>query len=173
MFHARFQRGLDRGRADTTRRSVDNPEQARIVIRVRQDTHVGEHVLHFAPVEKALPADDPIRDLETTEVFLQQTRLRVHPEQNRETFPDARFAEITALNFFRDELRFFAICRARDEPDLAAAFARAPKFLRTAPRIIFDERIGAAEDGVRAPVILLELYDLWIWEMPLELEDVG
>src|SRR5438477_12927753 len=130
-FHTKLQRRLDCGRADAAGGSIDNSEQACVIVWIREHTHVGEHVFDFATIEETLPAHDPIWNLEAAKILLEQTRLRVHPEENRETFPNVRLTKIATLNFFGDELRFLPIRRTGNEPHLVAALARAPKVLGT------------------------------------------
>src|SRR3954471_19001882 len=60
MFYARFQRSLDGRGADAAGGSVDDPKETGVVVRIRKHTHVGKDIFDFAPVEKALPAHDPI-----------------------------------------------------------------------------------------------------------------
>ena len=61
--------------------------------------------------------------MQAPQVLLEQPRLRVHPEQDREIFPGVAVGEILPLHFLGDELRFFAVVRRFDQPHLFSAFA--------------------------------------------------
>jgi hypothetical protein len=69
--------------ADAARRRVEDPIEADVIGRVRQDLEVSEDVLDLAPVVEADRSEDPIRDPRLQHRLLEEPRLRVRAVEHR------------------------------------------------------------------------------------------
>ena len=154
---ARGRRLFHRAVADAARGRVHDAQERNVVVRIHQARGVGEHVLDFAAVEKAVSAHDPVRDFQVAEGRLEKARLRIHAEQDREVLPLQPLRDFAAVNLADDQCRLLLVVRHCEDAHFLPALLRAPQFLRAAPRVVFDERVRGAEDEVCRAVVLLQL----------------
>ena len=78
---------LQGGGTDAARRSSQHAQESVVVVRIEERTEVGDHILHLAPVEEALPADDAVGDAPLPQHLLELPRLGIHPVEDGEVGP--------------------------------------------------------------------------------------
>ena len=69
---------------DASRGDVEDPQQAHVVGRVRDEPEVREDVLDLGAVVEPQPADDPVGDVLAAELLLEEPRLGVDPVEERD-----------------------------------------------------------------------------------------
>ena len=158
---------------DAACRRVDDPQQRNVVVRVQQHARVGQQILDLPRVEKTAAADHAIRNVQLAQMRLDHPRLGVHAEEDREVLVLRALGHGALGNLAGDEIRLLPVIAHPDHAHLCAALVRAPELLRTAARVVFDERVGRAKDGVRRAVILLQLDHRRVRKVRLEFEDVA
>ena len=165
---------LQSGRADAAGRIGQHTEKGIVVLGVEQGAEVGNDILHLAPVEKALPPHHAVGDAALAQRLLELTRLGVHSVEDGKIGPWTGLPTLGAggLDLVDDELRLGLVIGGGEDADRIPLLAVAPEILSTAARVVFDEPVGHREDDIGAPVVLLELDDLRVGEVPLELQKI-
>ena len=169
---ALFHQQLRRGGAQPPGRRVEDAQQLDVVLRLDKHGEVGEHVLDLAAVEETLPADHAVGDALGPQPFLEEARLLVGAEQDREILPRPPRGERGPLDLADHELRLGGVARQGDQADLVLARQPAPERLAAPPQVVPDDAVGGVQDGRGAAVILLEADDLRVLEEALEREQV-
>ena len=100
-FLAGRQQPFHRHVAQAARRDVGDAQQADVVVRVDEGLEVGQEILDFAPVKKALAADEVIADAGLAQGGFQRARLLVGAEEDRLLPPGRRGAPAGRIRFAR------------------------------------------------------------------------
>ena len=99
--------------------------------------------------------------------------MLIGPEQNRLLKPLHLFDAAIVVDFLHQRLRFlFIIAKLPKHDRLPRALVR-PKFFCTPLDIVFDNRVSSLEDRVGGAIVLLKLDHLHIWEIFIEIEQIG
>ena len=140
---------LDRRCAQSACRDIHDPQQRNVVVRIHETLRVSEQFLDLAPVEKALSADDAIRDFLRAQIRFEQARLRVHAKKDREILVLAPLDQQPVGDFVHDEFRLLPVIAHLDHAHLRPVARRAPELLRSASRIVFNQRVRGVQDRIR------------------------
>src|SRR5207249_12329166 len=122
--------------------------------RGQKNFEVSEEILHFAPVKEALPADQVIAHASPPQFGFEGTRLNIGAEQNRLRRPRNALRLPQKINLFDDRSRLRLFIFERVQGDSASLSPSGPEFFSPAARVVFDDRIGGAKNGVGRSVIL-------------------
>ena len=70
--------------SDLATRNIDNPLQTHRIIRIEDETHIGEDVFDLLSLIELHSSIDSIRDILADEGFLDQSRLAIRPIEDSE-----------------------------------------------------------------------------------------
>ena len=170
----RFSVSLDAGeglRTDAAPRFVDDAEQRNVVVRVVDQLEVRDDVLDLLALVELHAREDGVRDAAEQEFVLERPRLGVLAVQDREVTVVVPFRP-QSLDLAPDVPRLLLLVREPPVRDLVAARAGRPELLALAAAVVFDDRIGQAEDVPVGAVVLLQLDHTRVRKVVLELQDV-
>ena len=118
--------------ADASRRHVDHPPEAHVVVRIDDQLHVRERVLDFLALVEANAADDLVGNRLAHQRVFDRPRLRVGAVQDRDRRLDILGARL--LHRPRDEVRLLELVAAAElticEPPLRSVHRRLSLRLR-------------------------------------------
>src|SRR6185437_13284451 len=143
------------------------------VVRIEERLEIGEEIADFAPVKKALPADEMITHAGGAQGGFERTRLLVGAEQNRVAAPRNAPGEARVIDLLHYRARFLFIVIESVQNDFWAVSLVGPELFAAAAQVVFDDRICRAQDGVCGTVILLELDDFDLGKMFFHVKQVG
>ena len=163
---------VDAGVADPPLRHVQDPLHAHFVDGVHDGTEVRHRVLDFAPVVEAGAADHLVRHPEAHERLLDHAALGVRAVEHRHLTPVDAVVALELPHRRADPPRFVPLVLGVVADDAFAGAHVGPQRLRLAFGVVVDDRVRRVEDGLRAPVVLVEHDGGDVGERLLELQDV-
>ena len=165
---------IDRLLRQSPRRRAEDPQQTLVVARVDQQFEVGDRILDFAPLEKLLPADQPVGNPLASQGLFELARQMVRSVQNREVAKtELRLLLFELQDHIADELRLrFAVLQG-DHPHRLSFAEVAPEPLLVSLLIQPDHGVGGVENPRGRAVVLFELHHLRPGKLLGEAEDVA
>ncbi len=164
---------LQRALADASRRHVDHPQQADGIEWIVHQPQVGQQVLDFPPLVEAGAPHQPIRNATADERLLEGAGLGVGAVHDGEGSRRVRIAFRQGLHLVRHEgcLLLFVVGLVHHHP--RAALVLRPELLLLALAVDADDVVGRIEDGLGGAIVLLQVDDPGLGEIPLEVENVA
>jgi len=153
-------------------RHIGDAQQADIVLRVEKSFQIGQEIAHFAPVEKALAANQVIPNAGLTQGRFQRPGLGIGAKEDRVIGPRRAPRQARVFDLL-DDARASASSSAKVCSVIFGPSLFATRGVSRPADVVFDQRIGGLEDGVGRAVILLELDDSDLREMLFHVEQVG
>ena len=162
---------LHRGVADATRRFVDDAPQRLLVVGVRRQAQIAEQVLDFLPLIERHACIDVVGNVAVEETVLYLSALSVSAIEHGNAFVgDA--SPVRSLHFAQDDAGLVRVAVGREERDGTAHLLLAEHLLRYLFAIVADETAGSVHDGLRRPVVALQLEQAHTLVSLLEMEDI-
>ena len=160
------------GFANAPGRIVDHPLEAFVVGRIGREAEVGNQVLDLlALVETEAPVD-AVGDVALAQLLLEGTGLGVGPVEDGEVLMAGLLPRPGGEDAIGDVAALVVVAQGPVHVNLVAVRVAGPHLLADLVLVLGDDRVGRLDDGLRAPVVLLELIDHTVRVVPLEVEDV-
>mmetsp|Transcript_47510 Transcript_47510/g.148644 ORF Transcript_47510/g.148644 Transcript_47510/m.148644 type:complete len:288 (+) Transcript_47510:931-1794(+) len=165
---------LDRLRADPSRWNVDDPCEGCGIVGVRDHSQVRQYVLNLLPLVEPHGSEDRVWNPIPHEHFLQHTALLIRPVHHSDLLESSwhHSALYQALCFFGDVDSFVGIIDGFMQKDLGAGTCGGGHVLSYPVLVLLDDSLSGGDDGVGAPVIVLQ-DDLSCIEIPTEAIHIG
>ena len=144
---------------DAPARRVDYTKHAHVVVRVRHDPEIGDHILDFLPLEKGLAARDLVGDILREEGLLKGCRVRLLVRTRTPTswyLSRSRNWRVLIIEAMNSSLPAFIL--GVEDFDGFSAGGPGPEFLGFSILVVRDESVRRREDRVRGAVVLFEFY---------------
>jgi hypothetical protein len=152
--------GAQRGVADAALGRGHGAQEGRVVVRVDQQAQPGAQVLDLGTVEVALPARDLVRDLRRAQLLLEHPRLVVGAVQHREVAElQPRVLRAQRLDAGHGAFGLVLLAVALQHAHRLALAQFAEQRLGVELGVGRDDRVGRAQDGAGAAVVLLQRDD--------------
>ncbi len=163
---------LDAARTNAARREINDAQKAGVVVRVLQQTQVGQRVLDLSAFKKAQTTVHPVRHAGVEERRFHHPTLGVAAVQQRDFFARSAVAH-QLLDLVDKPLRFSKVAgRFVDTHRLAGAGFGAQVFTQ-AFAVVADEVVRRIQDIAEAAVIALQLDLMLDLELPHEIGHVA
>ena len=158
--------------ADTTRRIIDDTLEGLLIIRIRNQSEIRNHILDLLALIEAQSAIDAIRDIILSHLFLKGSALRVRTIENGKVGPITMILPPEALDVLTHDHRLLLIAIGRLQLQPLTMFVFREHILRNLSFISFDQRIGCLYDQLRRAVVLLQLEQFCIFIQTLKVQDI-
>ncbi len=159
--------------AQAARGRVGDAQQADVVVRIKERFEIGEEIANFAPVKKALAANQMITHAGGAQGGFERARLLVGAKQNRVVAPRNALRDAGVIDLLDHRARFFFVVGEGVQEDFCAIAFVGPELFAAAAEIVFDDRVRRAKNRVGGAIILLELDDFDFGKMFFHVEQVG
>ena len=163
---------LDGGVADVAGRSVDDPQQRLLIERLSDHAQVCQQIADLLVDEEGSLAQQQIRHLETAKLHLEDSRLLVRAEQDREVIRLGSVVPEIEVDLAHDCFGFdffvlvFAVAHGTGDA------ARGDELLVMPIAIVLHKTVGETEDLLGAAIVLDEPYHLRPGKHGRKLQDV-
>src|SRR5450830_1310664 len=156
--------------AEPPRRPAHCPFERKIVARVETKPEICENILHFLPFVEFQPTDNLIGDIRRKQRFLDDTRLAVHPINDRHV-SRIRTTPNQGIDARGDEAGLFLRRQSFEQTHWSTCSVVRPELLRKTRPVAYHQGIRRVEDGLCRPVVLFKLDDRRTWIVLLEPEN--
>jgi hypothetical protein len=163
---------FQRTRADAAGRKIDDAQEGGVVVRVAEQSQVGQRVLDFLALEEAQAAIDLVRHALGEQFVFEDARLGVGAVEDgalgRRDAIAHQFADLVD-----DEARLVEVGIALEGADRLAGAGIGPQVLAQALAVVLDERVGGGQDIAVRTVVLLQADDVGAGILALEVAHVA
>ena len=164
--------GRDAAVTDATARRVDDAPQRDVVVGVRDQLQVAEHVLDLAPLVEAHAPDHAVGHRQAHQRVLEHARLRVGAVEDRDVVERPPAPDVV-LDLAHDGERLVLLVGRVVAGQLRTVLRLGPQVLRRAPAVVRDDRVRGGEDRARRAVVARERDHRRVGVVLLEVEDVA